>query len=219
MPDNLTLTASEVESFKKMLACKHKNRSGGNDYLACHDCGLEWDYRRETAESRLRTDIEPHLPALLRAWESLRHVQSADGTRRRCDHLWTDGPARCSASRRASRITLQDHHEEQLMKTDPATIERLRELHNKAIGRMADEGDIVELRVCTHRNLASLLSDASRVQELERQLAVAVGALVKIRTGKTHEDNEHPLGEYASQSIRYHNIARSAIAQIEGEKK
>ena len=36
----------------KMLACQHPadRRVGGNDYLACQLCGLEWDYRKGPAE-------------------------------------------------------------------------------------------------------------------------------------------------------------------------
>lgn len=30
----------------KMARCPHANRSGGNDYIYCADCGLTWDYRR-----------------------------------------------------------------------------------------------------------------------------------------------------------------------------
>ncbi len=28
----------------------HKNTSGGNDYILCHDCGQEWDYRKPGTE-------------------------------------------------------------------------------------------------------------------------------------------------------------------------
>jgi DNA repair exonuclease SbcCD nuclease subunit len=30
----------------KMLRCPHDERTGGNDYLLCHQCGLQWDYRK-----------------------------------------------------------------------------------------------------------------------------------------------------------------------------
>jgi hypothetical protein len=36
-------------------------------------------------------------------------------------------------------------------------------------------------------------------------------ALREIRTGKIQADNEHPLGEYASMGMRFHNIARTAL--------
>lgn len=84
-------------------------------------------------------------------------------------------------------------------------------------------------RAC--KELASLLSDASRVQELsdalntstnqclrlmrqveelERQLAVAVGALREIVSSQ-------PSGAFDSEP-RSFNIARSALARIEGDR-
>jgi len=59
------------------------------------------------------------------------------------------------------------------MTTDPATIERLRDSFNVSVEINEWEYFDSEMR----KNAASLLSDASRVSELERQLAVAVGAL------------------------------------------
>lgn len=32
------------EKALKQIACEH-DPAGGNDYLACRKCGLEWDYR------------------------------------------------------------------------------------------------------------------------------------------------------------------------------
>jgi type II secretory pathway pseudopilin PulG len=55
---------------------------------------------------------------------------------------------------------------------------------------------------------------ADRVRELEEAVRVYQTALEEIRRGKTHADNVHPLGEYASQAIRYHNIARTAIERV-----
>lgn len=40
---------AEVELLTKALkqiTCEHSNRSGGNDYMMCWSCGLEWDYRK-----------------------------------------------------------------------------------------------------------------------------------------------------------------------------
>lgn len=37
--------------------CAHQSATGGNDYHLCNDCGLSWDYRRETAEDALRREI------------------------------------------------------------------------------------------------------------------------------------------------------------------
>jgi len=46
MNDRLT-----VLELRRMIACgrkgAHDNRTGGNDYHLCNDCGLMWDYRRE----------------------------------------------------------------------------------------------------------------------------------------------------------------------------
>jgi hypothetical protein len=30
----------------KMVRCPHDERTGGNDYILCHQCGLQWDYRK-----------------------------------------------------------------------------------------------------------------------------------------------------------------------------
>jgi len=37
-----------VEQAKAHALCPHphRNRTGGNDYIRCGDCGFEWDYRR-----------------------------------------------------------------------------------------------------------------------------------------------------------------------------
>ncbi len=43
----------DLDAIRKMRDCQHDNRTGGNDYILCHDCGLQWDYRRETADAGL----------------------------------------------------------------------------------------------------------------------------------------------------------------------
>lgn len=49
---------AEHRHFVKVSRCPHPEnaRTGGNDYIECTQCGLMWDYRRETtghAEDRL----------------------------------------------------------------------------------------------------------------------------------------------------------------------
>ena len=48
---------AQVEQFIVQARCQHPNRTGGNDYILCPDCYLVWDYRRETADARLVSDI------------------------------------------------------------------------------------------------------------------------------------------------------------------
>lgn len=59
-------TARALRELTRQAACLHTNREGGNEYHRCHDCGLFWDYRRETADSALR-DKAQTLDALLSA--------------------------------------------------------------------------------------------------------------------------------------------------------
>lgn len=41
----------------KQARCEHGNRGGGNDYIECFDCGLMWDYRRETYTQGLARSV------------------------------------------------------------------------------------------------------------------------------------------------------------------
>ena len=46
---SLPAALKEIERLEKVviqIACPHNNTEGGNDYLYCRDCGLEWDYRK-----------------------------------------------------------------------------------------------------------------------------------------------------------------------------
>jgi hypothetical protein len=40
-----------LEKALLQIACPHKGVSGGNDYLMCWDCGLEWDYGKRNRPS------------------------------------------------------------------------------------------------------------------------------------------------------------------------
>lgn len=42
-----------VQEATKILACDHTGAGGGNDYISCPKCGLEWDYRKHTQETVL----------------------------------------------------------------------------------------------------------------------------------------------------------------------
>jgi hypothetical protein len=45
--------------------CWHHTRTGGNDYQECLNCGLMWDYRRETAEQAALRFLVGHVKHLL----------------------------------------------------------------------------------------------------------------------------------------------------------
>ena len=53
-----------TDDLTQRAVCNHSRRTGGNDYLECLECGLMWDYRKETAEQRLIRDL---LAALVQA--------------------------------------------------------------------------------------------------------------------------------------------------------
>ncbi len=45
---------AEAENKAK---CRHECRTGGNDYIYCAACGLQWDYRRETEQEAILKPI------------------------------------------------------------------------------------------------------------------------------------------------------------------
>lgn len=49
----LTALREGIAGLVKMVGCAHEERSGGNDYLECSDCGLMWDWRKETPQRAL----------------------------------------------------------------------------------------------------------------------------------------------------------------------
>ena len=64
----------------------------------------------------------------------------------------------------------------------------------------------------------------AKIDELTTKLAAVTAerdgmetALREIRIGKIQADNEHPLGELASMGIRFHTIARLALANQKSE--
>ena len=67
----------------KMARCSHANAAGGNDYILCNDCGLMWDYRKETANDGLVNFIKLNpLPASPREEaRPHRHSQECFGVR------------------------------------------------------------------------------------------------------------------------------------------
>lgn len=75
----------------------------------------------------------------------------------------------------------------------------------------AAESKAGELLYEAHRKADECNSLRARLALLESVAAELVGALREIVTGKLAEDNEHPLGEYASMAFRFHNIARAAL--------
>lgn len=82
--------------------------------------------------------------------------------------------------------------------TEGMTIEQralIQESYNA--GRRDSESELTTLR--------STLAD--REAELKRMRE----ALLYIRTGKTHADNEHPMGEYFSMMHRFHAAAKEAL--------
>lgn len=81
------------------------------------------------------------------------------------------------------------------MASDRLTAEELAELDYMA-GNAAVTGPL----------LRKLIAAAERAEKYEK-------ALRHIRTGKTQADNEHPLGEWASMSMRFHSIARTALEE------
>jgi len=74
-----------VEEARKHLMCDHpqRSRSGGNDYIACGECGFEWDYRRVH-------DPRPHaidaLIAALRVPPAREETNDDDKALARSDH-------------------------------------------------------------------------------------------------------------------------------------
>lgn len=38
--------SAHADLILRSIRCAHENRTGGNDYILCHDCGLMWDYRK-----------------------------------------------------------------------------------------------------------------------------------------------------------------------------
>ena len=77
--DDLRALATQVE-------CAHDNRTGGNDYILCHDCGLVWDYRQpgwhglEGARRALAANIR----ALAAVQETPQDHEMAEQHRRLC---------------------------------------------------------------------------------------------------------------------------------------
>jgi len=59
----LLAAEEKVKTALKQAACSHENRTGGNDYLLCNDCGLMWDYRREGPQDALKRIAEAALTA------------------------------------------------------------------------------------------------------------------------------------------------------------
>jgi hypothetical protein len=53
--------------------------------------------------------------------------------------------------------------------------------------------------------------EATEAAELRARVEKLEGALKEIRVGKKACDNQHPLGEYASQAIRFTCIAKTAL--------
>lgn len=45
------------DDLRTRAECGHRNRTGGNDYIACLDCGLNWDYRKETPDEVVKRDL------------------------------------------------------------------------------------------------------------------------------------------------------------------
>lgn len=40
------MTLEIAKRALEQIACEHKNTIGGNDYMYCDDCGLEWNYAK-----------------------------------------------------------------------------------------------------------------------------------------------------------------------------
>lgn len=53
-----------LKESQDILACDHDGAGGGNDYILCMKCGLEYDYRKET-EASVIGRIRQHVQALL----------------------------------------------------------------------------------------------------------------------------------------------------------
>lgn len=43
--------------------CTHASRTGGNDYVRCNDCGIEWDYRQTPTPGELSSGRDAREPA------------------------------------------------------------------------------------------------------------------------------------------------------------
>jgi hypothetical protein len=48
----------ELKAALRHAICDHVHTSGGNDYVLCRDCELEWDYRRTTAKLAVKAEAE-----------------------------------------------------------------------------------------------------------------------------------------------------------------
>lgn len=73
-----------------------------------------------------------------------------------------------------------------------------------------------ELNAALTQLRADLAAATRERDEARRDRDTLRAACEYIRFGKRHEDNTHPLGEYASQAIRYYNAAKEAINRAGG---
>lgn len=46
--------SKSLETLAAQLVCRHAHTCGGNDFVECRDCGLEWDYSKRTPLMMLR---------------------------------------------------------------------------------------------------------------------------------------------------------------------
>jgi hypothetical protein len=83
----------EIQRLLTMAACAHEHRAGGNDYLLCNDCGLMWDYRRESADRGLIN----HFAALLALPADLPPPEAQKEDFTRVDQSPLSGPAGSTA--------------------------------------------------------------------------------------------------------------------------
>lgn len=51
----------------------------------------------------------------------------------------------------------------------------------------------------------------SRIAKLESRIEDLEGVLREIVVGKRLEDNQHPLGELASMTLRWHSLAQKVL--------
>jgi hypothetical protein len=54
-----------VKNIAKQLICRHEKAVGGNDYILCNECGLEWDYTKTDPVTALKMFNHPITTASL----------------------------------------------------------------------------------------------------------------------------------------------------------
>jgi len=57
---NYATSVRDAERRRTMERCTHvQHTAGGNDYMECLDCGIQWDWRRETPEAAVAHFVRP----------------------------------------------------------------------------------------------------------------------------------------------------------------